>query len=122
DYEDRTHSYDEVDLNVDIHLRKYLSSNIEGAYLGVFGRYTYLEGKLKDDYRLANVHKFGIGGEFGFRIMRIGGSRLYWGMSFGVGKYFGGNNGVFEHNYPAMFMDDRVYFIDIEVLKLGYEF
>ncbi|MEA1983187.1 MAG: hypothetical protein U9N39_06560, partial [Campylobacterota bacterium] len=42
DYEDRTHSYDEVDLNVDIHLRKYLSSNIEGAYLGVFGRYTYL--------------------------------------------------------------------------------
>jgi len=54
--------------------------------------------------------------------MRIGGSRLYWGMSFGIGKYFGRNNDVFEKNYPAMMIDDREYFIDIEALKLGYEF
>ncbi|MEA2073829.1 MAG: hypothetical protein U9O86_09615 [Campylobacterota bacterium] len=122
DYEDTTHSYDEVDLNAGIHARKYLSAGIKGFYLGVFGRYTYLEGKLKDDYRLANVHKFGAGGEFGFRIMRHRGSRIYWGMSLGVGRYFGENNNVFEHNYPAMMIDDREYFIDIEALKFGYEF
>ena len=122
-YNDSKYDYDEVDINLDLHFRKFLTSKVGDIYLGVFGRYTYLEGKLEDDYRLAKIHKFGLGIEVGFKVMGLfNGSPLYWGMSLGVGRYFSKNNGIFDVHGISLYMDDRQDFVDIEVLKLGYEF
>ncbi len=123
EYTDEKYDYEEVDINLDLHFRKFLTSQVGGVYLGMFGRYTFLEGKLKDDHRFAKVHKFGLGLEVGFRVMGLfRGSPIYWGMSLGSGRYFSKHNGIFDVQGISLYMDDRKYFVDVEVLKFGYEF
>ena len=117
------YNYDEIDLNIDIHYRKFLTSQVGGVYLGTFARYTYLHAKLTNDRRLATVQKYGLGVEIGYRKMGLfGGSPLYWGISMAVGKYFDDNNDIFEDESLPVYLDDQEYFIDLEILKLGYKF
>ncbi len=118
------YDYIERDLNIDIHFRQFIGPSVGGSYFGVFARYTFLEGKLKDDNRFAEVHKFGMGVEFGVRVMQIYffDLPLYWGASVAVGKYFGDNNDIFLQEGIAMEMDDREIFFDVELLKIGLEF
>ena len=113
----------ETALNIDLHYRKYFSGNrIEGAYLGAFGRYTYLDGKVWDRGQYATVEKFGLGGEIGYRVKDIFNTPFYWGASLSLGGYIGSNNDIFNSSGFALGIDDNKMIIDVELLKVGYEF
>ena len=117
------HEYTETVLNIDIDYRKYFSGNkTEGGYLGLFGRYTYLDGKIWDEAKYATVQKFGLGGEIGVRTKRIFNSPFYWGASLRIGGYIGGDNDIFNSSGFALGLDDNKLILDIELLKVGYEF
>ncbi len=120
---DSKYNYDEIVLNVDLHVRKFSTDKVSGFFLGMFSRYTYLEGKLENEARLATQHKFGIGIEIGIRIMDIFDLPLYWGMSVAIGQYFGKSHDIFEDNGSfGLEVDDKETFFDGELLKIGYEF
>ncbi|MEA3228374.1 MAG: hypothetical protein U9P38_04795, partial [Campylobacterota bacterium] len=120
---DSKYNYDEIDFTLDLHIRKFSTNKVSGVFLGLFGRYTYLEGKLKDEDRLATQHKFGLGVEIGIRIRDIFNLPLYWGMSVAIGQYFGKSHNIFySDNCIALEMDDEETFFDGELLKIGYEF
>jgi len=118
-------NYEEVEtvVNIGLHYRKYFSGNqTNGAYLGAFGRYTYLDGKVWDKPLYATVHKFGIGAEVGVRVKRIFDTPFYWGASLALGGHLSSDNDIFEGSGIALGMDDNKMIIDAELLKVGYEF
>ena len=121
DFED-----EEVALDIDIHYRQYFSKKrTEGAYIGAFARYTYLDGKAIKDGKYATVEKFGVGGEIGFKIKNIFNTPFYWGSSFSLGTYISSDNDVFQTtdmSIGAFDIDDNKYIVDLELLKVGYEF
>lgn len=113
----------ETALNIDLHYRKYFSGNrIEGGYLGAFGRYTYLDGKVWDRGQYATVEKFGLGGEIGYRVKDIFNTPFYWGASLSLGGYIGSNNDIFNSSGFSFGINDNKMIIDVELLKVGYEF
>ena len=113
----------ETALNIDLHYRKYFSGNrTEGAYLGAFGRYTYLDGKVWDQGQYATVEKFGLGGEVGYRVKDIFDTLFYWGVSLSLGGYIGSDNDIFNSSGFALGIDDNKLILDVELLKVGYEF
>jgi hypothetical protein len=113
----------EVALNIDLHYRKYFSgSRTDGAYLGAFGRYTYLDGKVWDSGKYATVEKFGLGGEVGYRVKNIFNTPFYWGTSLSLGGYIGSDNDIFNSSEINLGIDDNKLILDVELLKVGYEF
>jgi len=117
----RYKNYDDTSITADIHYRKFLKYEARGLYVGGFGRYTYLEGKLMNSSQIAKLHKFGLGTEIGVRF-REKDSPTYLGISLLGGVYLGGNNNIFRNGDFIFSMDDRKYFWDMELLKVGYEF
>ena len=115
-----------IAVDIDIHYRQYFSKKrTDGVYMGLFGRYTYLDGKAIKDGKYATVEKFGVGGEIGFRFKNIYNTPLYWGASFALGAYLGSDNDVFDTTdmgIGAFDIDDNRYIVDLELLKVGYEF
>ena len=112
--------YDDTSMTLDFHARKFIDNKANGAYIGTFVRYTYLEGKSKN-LKIAKLHRFGVGVEIGFR-MRSGDSPWYRGISVGTGIYLDDHQDVFEHDNYLMEMDGRKKFWDIELLKIGFAF
>ncbi len=113
----------ETALNIDLHYRKYFSRNrTQGAYLGAFGRYTYLDGKVNYEGKYATVEKFGVGGEIGYRVKDIFDTPFYWGASLSLGGYIGGDNDIYNSSGLNLGIDDNKLILDIELLKVGYEF
>jgi len=122
-YYDTPYKESETVVNIDLHYRKYFSgSRTNGAYLGAFGRYTYLDGKVDYTTKYATVKKFGLGGEVGYRVKNIFNTSFYWGTSLSIGGYLGSDNNVFNTSGFALDIDDNKYIIDMELLKVGYEF
>jgi len=111
-------------MTLDIHYRKYFSPNTEGAYIGAFGRYAHLDGEAKIAGKYATVEKFGLGVEVGFKVKHIFNSPFYYGASIALGGYLGNDNDIFVSNdwLNAFDLDDQRRIVDIELLKIGYEF
>lgn len=117
--------YEEIEtvINVDVRYRKYFASQkTNGAYLGAFGRYTYLDGKVWDKPYYATVEKFGVGAEIGIRMKRVFDSSFYWGMSLALGGYLGKDNNIFKSSGFVLALDDNKMILDVELFKVGYEF
>jgi hypothetical protein len=113
----------ETVLSIDLHYRKYFSGdNTDGTYLGLFGRYTYLDGKVLNKAQYATVEKFGIGGEVGVKKKRIFDTPFYWGMSLSLGGYIGSDSDMFHASGISFGLDDNKLILDVELLKVGYEF
>lgn len=113
----------ETVLNIDLRYRKYFSGNrTEGGFLGLFGRYTYLDGKVWSKSKYATVEKFGLGGEIGYKVKNIFHTPFYWGTSFSLGSYIGSDNNIFNSSGIELGIDDNKLILDIELLKVGYEF
>ncbi len=112
----------ETVLDIDLRYRKYFEKKTEGAYIGGFGRYTYLDGRANDISQYATVKKFGLGLEVGMRVKRIFDTPFYWGASLGVGAYLGDNNDIFHGSGITMALSDNQYILDVELFKVGYEF
>jgi len=118
----RYKDYPDTSLTFDVHYRKFLFSNrANGFYIGALGRYTYIEGKVKNDFKIATAHRFGMGGEIGIRL-RDRGNKTYWGVSFAYGQHFDNYGGQFKHDNFITLMDGKKNFWDIEFFKFGYEF
>jgi len=110
-------------LTIDLDYRKYFSqARTEGGFLGLFGRYAYLDARVSSQGRYATVQKVGIGGEVGYRVKNIFNTPFYWGTSFKIGAYIGGDNDIFENSTFSLALDDNKLILDIELLKVGYEF
>jgi len=109
--------------NLALHYRKFINNRTKGFYYGGFGSYTYLDGELKNDIRLATVNKVGLGAEIGIRVMKTDSTwSLYWGPALRVGGYFGSNNDIFDDNDLAMEIYDRQFFIDVDFMRIGFRF
>lgn len=122
-YYDTPYKESETVVNIGLHYRKYFSGNrIQGGYLGAFGRYTYLDGKVDYTTQYATVEKFGVGGEIGYRVKDIFDTPFYWGVSLSIGGYLGSDNDIFNTSGLALGIDDNKYIVDMELLKVGYEF
>lgn len=110
-------------MNLSLHYRKFTSKETNGFYYGGFGSFTYLDGKVKNDNRLATVRKFGLGAEIGVRIMETHSDwSFYWGPALRLGTYLGSNNDVFESNSLGMELYDRDLFIDVDFFRVGFRF
>ena len=110
-------------LNLSLHYRKFLSNKTRGFYYGGFTSYTYLDGKIKNDHRLATVNKFGLGAEIGLRLMKTHSNwSFYWGPALRLGTYFGSNNDVFEHDSLGMALYDKDLFVDVDFFRVGFRF
>ena len=115
--------YDELLINVDIQYRIYPDREIGGFFWGGFARYAYLEGEALDRPSIAKQHKFGLGGIIGYRVVQFyEETPLYLGVSLSLGSYLNQENDIFANNNFAFSMDDRKFFMDIELLKIGIEF
>ena len=110
--------------NLSLHYRKFVKNRTNGFYYGGFGSYTYLDGKLKNDNRLATLQKVGLGAEIGFRIMKADSDwSFYWGPAFRIGGYFGSNNDIFDNNGNLGFgLYDKQLFLDIDFMRIGFRF
>ncbi|MCK5854130.1 MAG: hypothetical protein KAG56_02835 [Sulfurovaceae bacterium] len=110
-------------INTALHYRKFLSNKTKGFYYGGFASYTYLDGELKDDIRLATVEKFGLGGEIGLRLMKTDSDwSLYWGPALRIGGYLGSNNDIFEKDTLGMDIYDKKLFFDVDFMRIGLRF
>jgi hypothetical protein len=117
--EDNSFSKTSKQMNIDVHYRKYFSGEIGGFFYGAFGRYTYLDGKLKDEFMSAKVSKVGLAAEVGYRTFGIMGyKQLYWGASLALGAYLDDRHDQFEE--PMM--GDGIPLVDIEFFKFGLVF
>ena len=116
--------YREKSVLIDLHYRKYFTPNTEGAYIGAFGRYAHLRGEAYQTENHTTVDKFGLGLEIGFKIKNIFDSPFYYGASIALGGYLGSNNDIFySHDwFGPLALDDNRKIVDIELLKIGYEF
>ena len=122
-YSKHNELYREMSATVDFRYRKYLKSLQDGSYLGILGRYTYLQGKANRSNKLAKVHKVGLGFELGYRYIGIFSEKdLYWGASFALGRYFSSDNDSFNSYSFDVWVEDRDLFFDIELFKIGYIF
>lgn len=124
---DKSHNaYEDEDtlLNIDLHYRRYIyTTETEGLYVGLFGRYTYLDGKARDRLGYVTIQKFGLGAEIGIKKKRIFDTPFYWGASIMLGGYLGNsNNKLKEGDFFTMELDDKQMIFDLELLKVGYEF
>jgi len=120
------HGEVESRLNLDLHYRKYSSfsqGKTNTTYIGVFARYTHLDGEASNREGTVVVNKLGFGGEVGVRVKDIFNTPFYWGFSLMIGGYVTGNNDKLSRGvmFDAGF-DDRQLIVDIELLKIGYEF
>lgn len=122
-YYRRKYSDSTETLNVDLRYRKYMDSKLtEGFYVGAFGRYTYLDGKSKNSMDYVTVKKFGVGVDIGVKKKHLWNTPLYWGASLSVGGYMGNSDDkLAEYLYGLGFDDDKLI-LEIELLKVGYEF
>ncbi len=103
--------------NADIHYRKYLGPKIGGFYMSGFGRYSHINGALKDDTsKTDTTNKLGLGVGIGYR--KFSESGLYWGTSLNLGHYLIGDSQRFA-DAPAA---DDPMIIDVEMLKFGYAY
>ena len=129
-YKKKIHNYDtyenhDTTLNLDIHYRKYFSgTQTEGVYLGGFGRYTYIDAKARNDDQYRTVQKFGIGAEIGLKGKKIFNTSFYWGASLALGGYLSNDNDMFDRTdiFDNLGNDDRKMILDLELLKIGYNF
>jgi len=119
----RNHEDTEIASTIDIHYRKYFSkTRTDGGYLGIFSRYTYLDGKVWGSGKYATVEKLGLGGEVGYRVKNIFDTPFYWGVSMSLGGYIGKDNDIFNSSGMPLAIDDNQFILDVELLKVGYEF
>lgn len=112
-------------FDIDLHYRKYFTGNrTHGAYVGAFGRYTYIDGKVRYEGKYATVKKFGLAGEIGFKVKDIFDTPFYWGASLSLGGYIGNDNDIFNASKSIFGLadDDNKMILDLELLKVGYEF
>jgi len=112
-------------LNLDLHYRRYSSfahGKTESYYVGAFARYTHLDGEANDRAGTVVVDKLGFGGEIGIRVKNIFDTPFYWGASLMIGGYVTGDNNKLSHDMFDAGFDDRQLIVDIELLKIGYEF
>ena len=123
EYEDKVayHSNKNTTLNIDLHYRRYFTmKQTEGLYLGTFGRYTYLHGQAYEDTEQITVNKLGFGTEIGFKYKHIFNTSLYVGASLMIGAYvLGQNDQIASFDFA---LDDSPFILDLELLKIGYEF
>ena len=106
-------------VNVDIHYRKYHDGTIGGFYYGGLARYTYLDGKLKDEFMNARVSKVGLAAEIGYKTFGIFGyEQLYWGVSLALGAYLDDKYDQFKE--PML--GDSIALVDVEFFKFGVSF
>jgi len=106
-------------LNIDVHYRHYHDRNIGGLYYGALARYTYLDGKLKDEHMRAKVRKVGFAAELGYRSFGLFGyKQLYWGASVALGAYTSDKHDQFEE--PML--GDSIALVDVEFFKFGVTF
>lgn len=109
--------------NLSLHYRKFVKSRTNGFYYGGFGSYTYLDGKLRNDNRLATVTKVGLGAEIGIRIMKTDTDwSFYWGPALRMGGYFGDNNDIFASDNLGFSLYDRKFFVDVDFMRIGFRF
>lgn len=116
---------DEVEkaFNLDLQYRVYNNGKIGGAFIGGLARYTYLQAPRKDFAVFDTQDKFGLGAIIGIRKMNLFDTiPLYWGMSLSAGAYLNAENDIFRDSLFEIDFDDNRFFLDIELLKLGYEF
>lgn len=107
------------EVHADVRYRHYVDGKIGGLFVGGFGRYTYMDGKLKDEYANAKISKVGLGAEVGYRVFNIfGNERLFWGVSAGAGAYLSKNN----NRYADAYLGDAPFIIDLELFKFGVVF
>ena len=110
-------------MNISLHYRKFVSNKTNGFYYGGFGSFTYLDGKVKNDNRLATVKKFGLGAEIGVRLMKTHSNwSFYWGPALRLGTYLGSNNDVFESDSLGMGIYDKDLFVDVDFFRIGFRF
>ncbi len=106
-------------LNIDVHYRHYHDGNIGGLYYGGLARYTYLDGKLKDEHMRAKVSKVGLAGEIGYKTFGLFGyKQLYWGASLALGAYISDKYDQFDE--PML--GDSIALVDVEFFKFGLSF
>jgi len=120
------HGAVESRLNLDLHYRFYSAFShgvTESLYVGAFTRYTHLDGEASNGKGTVVVNKLGFGGEIGVKAKNIFNTPFYWGFSLMIGGYVTGNNDKLSRGvmFDAGF-DDRQLIVDIELLKIGYEF
>lgn len=109
--------------NLALHYRQFVGNRTKGFYYGGFGSYTYLDGELKNDNRLATVKKVGLGGEIGLRIMKVDTDwSLYWGPALRIGGYLGSNNNIFDSNDLGFALYDKQFFVDVDFMRIGFRF
>jgi len=119
----RYQDYPDTSLTADIHYRKFFfSKTARGLYMGLLGRYTYIEGKIKNDFKIATMHRFGVGGEIGIRFRNKNDDHFYGGISIAYGQYFDNDAEEFKHDNFIILMDGKKNFWDFELFKFGYEF
>jgi hypothetical protein len=110
-------------INTALHYRKFLSNRTKGLYYGGFVSYTYLDGALKNDARLATVKKVGFGGEIGLRLMKPSSDwSFYWGPALRMGGYLGSNNDIFDSDSLGMDIYDKKIFFDVDFMRIGFRF
>ena len=109
-------------IHLDFQYKRYLSGEIgNGIYIGGFGRWSNLEGNLKNTHTNTTENKFGLGGSIGYRTFNIFGFEgLYWGAGLNVGAYLVGDNDIFDNDF--ILFGDKQYIIDIEFFKFGVSF
>jgi len=114
------HTYN---ANISLNYRKFISNKTKGFHYGGFAIYSHLNGKVKNDTRYAQVDKFGMGAEIGFRLMKPDGDwSIYWGPSFRLGAYLGSDNDLFIEDTIGMKLYDKQFFWDIDFMKIGLRF
>lgn len=123
---DDSPSYDNFSskaANLALHYRKFIRNRTQGFYYGGFGSYTYLNGELKNDSRLATVKKVGLGAEIGFRIMDVDTDwSLYFGPALRIGGYFDSNDNIFDDDSLGFELYDKQFFIDVDFMRIGFRF
>jgi len=109
-------------IHMDFQYKQYLSGEIgNGIYFGGFGRWSNLEGNLRNSNTHVTENKFGIGGSIGYRTFNFFGyESLYWGVGLNLGTYLVGDNDIFDNDF--LLFGDKQYIVDIEFFKFGLSF
>ena len=118
-YHNIVYDYDESLLTIDLQYRKYLRSLENGFYFCGFTRYCFIKGKLRYENSIQKTVKFGIGTGLGYRFLPKESKNFYYGFSFNIGRYYGGENDIYDDPF---FINDGPYFMDIDFFKFGYIF
>lgn len=114
-------------FTLDCHYRIFFGLTQKGFYFSGFIRYANLCG-TKGEYsyyeyvlKRSTENKIGIGFGFGYRVFSQKG--LYWGVSLSIGRYFIGENDIFEEEGDLLLpFDDHEMIVIFELLKFGWAF